>query len=203
MLVLRPEDSRLATALQRACDTATPSAASIPVALVLCAGVVEPERLEPFATLSTLIEGEADCAEPALRLVVCDAWPFDEWSRQLDEALIETRLRLSRDQRRRALHQGAADGSLEVLFVDRGAVRGSALTLVSARQPGAPLPLESQAAALQLLEAARDAFHPAAPPLCRLLGRARASRARLPEAKQSTRTNAPRRAGRIGLIEFD
>ena len=130
--------------------------------LVLCAGAVAPERLEPFATLSRVLQ---DTVDRELKLVVTDGWPERSWTTAVANALEAAdvdgtfELAPTLDQRRRALVQRVGDGRLEVLFLERGRVRGSALTLVAAqREDGRPLPLNVKMAALELLQAARDAL---------------------------------------------
>jgi hypothetical protein len=131
-------------------------------ALVLCAGAVDPENLEPFATLDRILQNTVD---RELRLVVTDQWPERFWTTEvagaLDVADLEGTFELNPtlDQRRRALQQRVGDGRLEVLFIERGQVRGSALTIVApTRGDGRPLPLNTKVAALDLLQAARDSL---------------------------------------------
>jgi hypothetical protein len=131
-------------------------------ALVLCAGTVDPENLEPFATLDRILQNTVD---RELRLVVTDQWPERFWTTEvagaLDVADLEGTFELNPtlDQRRRALQQRVGDGRLEVLFIERGQVRGSALTIVApTRSDGRPLPLNTKVAALDLLQAVRDSL---------------------------------------------
>lgn len=130
--------------------------------VVLCGGDVDPERLEPFATLAQVLR---DTVDRELRVVVTDGWPERFWTTEVAGALDATdldgtfELSPTLDQRRRALEQRVADGRLEVLFVERGRVRGSALTGVAPqRDDGRPLPLNAKLAMMDLLQAARDAL---------------------------------------------
>ncbi len=130
--------------------------------LVLCAGRVEPERLEPFATLAAVLQGTVD---DELRIVLTDGWPEAFWTTEVAGALDaadvtgDFELAPTFDQRRRALAQRVGDGALEVLFIERGRVQGSALTVVARRtEEGRPLPLNVKTAALSLMQAARDAL---------------------------------------------
>lgn len=98
---------------------------------------VDLSRLEPFAMLDAIL---GDSLDAELRLVVCAGW---------------RELRLEGIQAARS----PADGSLEVLFVAQGAVCGSALVRVAERHAdGRPIALNVKVAALELLQAARDAF---------------------------------------------
>lgn len=120
--------------------------------LVLAHGATGSETLEPFATLADVLEG----LDKELALVLADGWTTLEWARQCDGALDQ--LAPTPDQRRRALTQQVADGRVEVLFIERGRIVGSALTLVAQRRREGPIALNTKVAAMELLQAARDAL---------------------------------------------
>ena len=120
--------------------------------LVLAQGVSHADVLEPFATVAEVFAG----VENELQLVATDGWPSAAWPDACDRALDD--LGPTPNQRRRARTQHVADGRLDVLFIERGRIVGSALTLVALRRAGGIVALNTKMAAMELLQAARDAL---------------------------------------------
>lgn len=152
MIVLRPDmPSSLEAQLLEACSSGPGRPRR--TLLVLVQGASPVEQLEPLATLSEVLAG----VETTLQLVMTRGWPPESWQTVCNEALENAGLAPTPDQRRRALTQRVEDGRLEVLFVERGRIVGSALTLVAPRRSG-PITLNAKLAAMELLQAARDAL---------------------------------------------
>lgn len=150
MIVLRPDGpSHLEKQVADAC--ASGPGRPQRTLLVLVQGTHPAEILEPLATLSEALAG----VESTLQLVVTQGWSPAGWEGECHDALDP--LAPSPDQRRRALTQRAHDGRLEVLFVERGRIVGSALSLVAPRRDG-PVTLNVKLAAMELLQSARDAL---------------------------------------------
>lgn len=141
---LTPADGDLVTVIERCCRE-TPG----PLALVLLPGVV-PEGLQPFTLLSEVVD-------EGFALRITDGWPSVSWRGECERLFSERLLSFSIDQLRRTREQRLEDGRLEVLFVERGRLLGSALTLVATPPlDGRPPPLNARIAAMDLLVAARD-----------------------------------------------
>lgn len=146
MIILRQDASlSLEAQLSEACGNTRS-------VLVLAHGTTEARTLEPFATVADIFQG----LENELALVMTDGWTHAEWKRQCEPALEP--FSPTSDQLKRALTQQAAEGRVEVLFVERGRIVGSALTLVAPRRSDGPLALNTKVAAMELLQAARDAL---------------------------------------------
>lgn len=152
MIVLRPDmPSSLEAQLLEACSSGPGQPRR--TLLVLVQGAPPDEPLEPLATLSEVLAG----VESTLQLVMTRGWLPESWPTVCSEALENSGLAPTPDQRRRALTQRVEDGRLEVLFLERGRIVGSALTLVAPRRRG-PITLNVKLATMELLQAARDAL---------------------------------------------
>lgn len=134
--------------LERAVEE-TLAGVACPVLLVLVAGRAEVRRFEPFRTMGPVLGEDVP-------VLVTEGFDPRGWEQGC--APVFDSLGLTADQRRRALTQRFEDGRVEVLFVERGRVRGSALAPVAAaREDGGHLPLNRKIAIIDLLAAARDA----------------------------------------------
>lgn len=175
MRILRPNGRRRLD--EQVLEAALDDNFSPRLVLLLCQGDVHPETLEPFALLDAVV---GDAFDRDLRLAVTDGWPDRFWEVECGQALDasdpdrDLDLAFTADQRRRALTQQVSDGQVEVLFVERGRVVGSALTVVARRADDArPLPLNAKVKVMDLLVAARDAFSANPRPIARLVQDAR------------------------------
>jgi len=116
--------------------------------LVLLAPGPRADDFEPLHTLSEVLGDE-------LPLVAIEGFSSAEWTR-IGPRLADE-LRLTTDQARRAAVQTLDEHRIEVLFVEHGQVRGSALTVVDRRRSdGMPLSLNVKVAAMDILAAGRD-----------------------------------------------